>query len=105
MKKKVYTREQIKDSLMRDTNREMGICEKIRMAYDGVYEMPDGELKERITNDLIDALWMAKKIADRMTYLYETYKDSSGHRGINMVQYDKKHLHWLKNNRRKRVCV
>ncbi len=102
MRKNVYTREELKDSLVHETNREIGICEKLRMVYDLVYTLPDSELKENLTNELIDALGMAKRIADRLTYYFETYNDSSGNRGASLVQIDKQHLHWLYRNRKKR---
>jgi hypothetical protein len=82
--KKIYDRQELKNSLTRGANFELVICEQLRRVYDSVYELPDGELKEQITEKLIDAFITAKKIADRLTYYYETYHDKTGSEGDNL---------------------
>lgn len=82
--KKIYDRQEQRDSLIHGANWELVICEQLRRVYDSVYELPDGQLKEQITEKLIDAFIMAKKIADRLTYYYETYHDTTGNEGDNL---------------------
>lgn len=79
-----YNRYTLRNSLIRDANRELGICEQLRCVYDSVYELPNGELKKQITEKLVDAFIMAKKMGDRLTYLNETYHDTTGHKGENL---------------------
>ena len=87
-----YNREGVKESLMKEANRDLGICEQIRQVYDSVYKMPNGELKEEITEKLVDALIMAKKMGDRLTYYYKKTHDTSGHLGSKLTPVDKKAL-------------
>lgn len=77
-------------SLTRKTGAGLGICEQLRFTYDSVHELPDSELKEQITEQLVDALIMAKKMQDRLSYYYKTYKDTTGHAG--------KNINYLQNN-------
>lgn len=99
-----YDRNIIKNSLMRNANREIGICETIREVYDYVYNLPDSELKTNITEKLIDALTMAKKMGDRLTYYYKLTNDTTGNIGGNLKQIDKKEFHRTLRRRRKRIC-
>jgi len=92
MFKKVYTREEIQNSLMKEANREMGICEKLRTIYDVVYTLPESEQKTNITEQLVDALLMAKKMSDRFAYYVETYHDSTGHQGRHLKAVNQKAL-------------
>ena len=81
---KTYRRNEVKKSLMRSASRELGICEQLRIIYDSVYQLPENELKEKITEGLVDALMMAKKMGDRLTYYYIKTKDTSGHLGVEL---------------------
>lgn len=81
-----YNRQGVKDSLIREANRELNICEQLRCVYDSVHELPDGKLKEEITEKLVDALIMAKKMGDRLTYYSKTYRDTTGHGGKGLVK-------------------
>lgn len=94
-----YNRAGVKESLTREANRELGICEQIRQVYDSVYELPEGKLKEEITEKLVDALIMAKKMGDRLTYYHKKYNDTTGHDGKNIKQLDKKALLEMRRNR------
>jgi hypothetical protein len=82
--KQIQGREKERDSLIHGANRELTICEQLRRVYDSVYELPDGKLKEQITEKLLDAFITAKKIADRLLYYYETYHDKTGSEGDNL---------------------
>ena len=96
---KHYTREEIKFDLMHKANREMGICEKLRTIYDVVYTLPESEQKTNITEQLVDALLMAKKISDRFAYYVETYHDSTGHQGKHLKAVDQKVLLQMRKDR------
>ena len=101
--KKIYTREEIKESLTKGISKEMGICETIRYVYDLVYELPDGEAKTQMTEKLIDALWMAKKMGNRIEYYYRTYRDKSGSWGEHLVHQRNDDIRLLIKKRRSRV--
>lgn len=81
-------REEFRQSLTRGANREMGICEKMRFIYDSVYELPESPQKTVITEGLIDAMIMAKKMFDRFAYYVKTYNDSTGHQGKHLKAVD-----------------
>jgi hypothetical protein len=89
--KKIDDRQELRNSLIRGANRELVICEQLRRVYDSVYELPEGKLKEQITEKLVDAFVMAKKMGDRLTYYNETYHDTTGNQGDNLRKqlYDK----------------
>lgn len=67
------------------TNNKKHICETLRLIYDYVYELPDGKSKESMTELLIDAITMAKKMQDRLSYYQKTYKDNTGNKGDTIV--------------------
>jgi hypothetical protein len=94
-------RDEIRISLTTDANRELGICEQIRQVYDSVYKIEDDKLRKEITEKLVDALIMAKKMGDRLTYYYVKTHDTGGHMGENLVPID--HDAVLKM-RRTRIC-
>lgn len=67
-------------------NGYQGICETLRFIYDDVYELKDKELKKKLTEHLIDAMIMVKKMNLRLVYYRKTYKDTSGHSGKNLIR-------------------
>lgn len=67
------------------TNNKKHICETIRLIYDYVYELPDGDAKESMTELLIDAITMAKKMQDRLVYYQKTYHDDTGNKAVTIV--------------------
>jgi len=79
-------RAKARNSLIRQTNTVLGICEQLRFIYDSIYTMPDGELKDRITEQLVDAIIMAKKMDDRLNYYFHTYVDKTGHNASNLIR-------------------
>jgi hypothetical protein len=79
-----YNRDMAKKKLMYSANSHACICETLRTVYDEVYGLPEGETKERITELLVDAYVMGKKMADRLTYYRVTYKDGTGSEAINL---------------------
>ena len=84
-------RKKFRYSLMKKTNAILGICEQLRFIYDDVYQLPENEIKSRMTEKLIDALIMAKKMMDRIRYFSNTYKDKTGHNGKNLIQLQNNH--------------
>lgn len=78
-------RRYIYKELVIGTNRYYTICEALRMVYDLVDDLPDEELKKRITDRLIDVFMMGKKMTDRLRYYKDKYKDSTGHGGKNLI--------------------
>ena len=99
MDDKVYSREDFRQSLTRGANREMGICEKLRTIYDVVYTLPESEQKTNITELLVDALIMAKKIGDRFIYYVEKYHDATGHLGKHLKAVDQIALSKMRKER------
>jgi hypothetical protein len=77
-------RQAIKNSLIRESNRELTICEQLRRVYDSVDSIKNQKLKKEITEKLVDAFLMAKKMGERLTYYYEKYHDETGRQGENI---------------------
>jgi len=78
-------RKDFRYKLMKKTNAYLGICEQLRFIYDDIYQLPDGKIKERITEKLIDALIMGKHMSDRLVYYQKKYTDETGHKGKNLI--------------------
>jgi hypothetical protein len=78
------TRGAYRKSLVTGSNSVKGICETLRMVYDYVYELPNGENKEKMTELLVDAFGMAKKMQVRLKYYRTTYNDTTGHNASNL---------------------
>jgi hypothetical protein len=70
-------RKKIKKSLTQDANKYYDICESLRCTYDALYKEKYALVVER----LIDAMILAKKMANRLTYYKEVYKDKTGKSG------------------------
>ena len=86
-----------KQSLFYATNNKKHICETLRLTYDEIHKNKE---KAVINNDqdydlamshckmtelLIDAMEMAKKMQDRLAYYQKTYKDNTGNKAINII--------------------
>jgi len=76
------TREVARKSLLYGTNNKKHICETIRMICDEIYDVPNNE---KIMELLIDAMEMAKKMQDRLSYYQKAYKDNTGNKADNIV--------------------
>jgi hypothetical protein len=87
-------RTQYRNSLMYSTNYILGICEHIRFIYDSVCELPNTPenipIKEKLTEQLVDALIMGKKMGGRLVFYKKAYGDPTGHSGT--------HINRLGNN-------
>src|SRR3990167_9961838 len=89
------SREMAKRSLFFETNNKKQICETLRLIYDEIEKLKDnsnfvdplGEMEkiEKITEFLIDAMEMAKKMQYRLSYYQKTYKDNTGNKAINII--------------------
>jgi hypothetical protein len=74
-----------KKTLIYGTNRFKCICETLRLIYDEIYDMEEGEKKEKITDLLVDAMVMGKKMHQRLEYYKTTYpQDTTGHNAKNL---------------------
>ena len=72
-------RAKTRESLVRSTGALLGICEQLRFIYDTVEEAGlEPALKERLTDQLVDAMVMAKKMQARLIYYRKTYDDKTG---------------------------
>jgi hypothetical protein len=79
-------RQEAYKTLIYNTNTILGICETLRCIYDLVADMQVDEIrKDMITERLIDAIIMAKKMDARLMYYKNKYHDETGHNGINIV--------------------
>ena len=57
---------------------KMTICETLRRIYDLIENIPDKELKEKITDKLITAITMTRKMSNRLIYYRNKYNDTTG---------------------------
>lgn len=69
-------------SLITGTNNKKHICETLRLVYDEIHNLPDNE---QITELLIDAMVMAKKMQNRLSYYQKKYKDNTGNKAIDII--------------------
>ena len=89
-----------RQSLMSSTNQIKGICEVLRFIYDEVYKLEDGEIKERMTDLLVEAMLMAKKMHARLLYYKTTYNDTTGHVAKNLeILHGQRAIRRMRKNR------
>lgn len=79
------TRRLARKSLMLEANNKKHICETLRMIYDEVYELPDSDSKTTMTELLIDAITMAKKMQNRLYYYQKEYSDNTGNKADHII--------------------
>jgi len=91
IEKDPVARNKSRRSLMYQTNAILGICEQLRFIYDDVYTLPEGDVKYRMTERLVDAISMAKRMMDRLNYLTKKYQDTTGHKGKNLIVLQNNH--------------
>ena len=90
----------LRGGLTTGASKRLTICEQLRFIYDTVYQMEDGELKDDLTEKLIDALAMGKKMNSRLRILTRRYVDPNGHHGQSLLVLN--HNRTRKNMRRDR---
>ena len=79
-------RDMLLGSVTSQAGKRLTICEQIRFIYDSVAQMEDGELKDDITEKLIDAIAMGKKMNSRLRILTRKYVDPNGHHGQSLIK-------------------
>lgn len=78
----VKERHYAKKSLITGTNNKKHICETLRLIYDEIHGLEGSEV---ITELLVDAMVMAKKMQNRLSYYQKTYKDNTGNKAIDII--------------------
>lgn len=68
------TRRVVLESIAYEASNYLTICEQIRFAYDTVLQIEDEVIKQDLTEKLIDAFLMGKKMNSRL----EKYKRETG---------------------------
>lgn len=94
------TRKVVRESLTTDAGEFLTICEQLRFVYDLVHEIKDEQLKEEITERLVDAFLMGKKMNSRLARYKRETGDPTGSRGSNLIKL--KHTDERKQLRRSR---
>ena len=85
------TRAKARKDLIQGTNNKRNICETLRLVYDEIYEIEvDGqedifESLKKVEDLLIDAMVMAKKMQNRLSYYQKKYKDNTGNKASSIV--------------------
>ena len=74
-------RKEARRSLIQGVNNKKHICETLRMIYDEV----EGTSNNKVVELLVDAMLMAKKMQDRLSYYQKTYKDNTGNKASNII--------------------
>lgn len=69
-------------SLINSTNNKKHICETLRLIYDEIHDLPDNE---KITELMVDAMVMAKKMQNRLSYYQKAYNDNTGNKAIDII--------------------
>lgn len=94
------TREFHLNTLKSQAHYLLTLCEQLRFVYDDVAQLPDGELKESMTEKLIDAIIMAKKMNNRLVDYKKTVGKYSGAHGAHLIHLtDTKARKRLRNER------
>jgi hypothetical protein len=70
-----------RNNVKRMINRHYVLCEAIRLVYDDVYLLPDGKMKDRLSERLVDMMIMSKNMSDRLHYYQAKYQDKTGKGG------------------------
>ena len=73
------------ESLTKDASSRLTICEQLRFVYDTVYLLPDGEIRQDLTNKLVVAFGMGKKMNSRLAHYKRKYEDESGRTGKSLL--------------------
>lgn len=74
------------ESLTTCASRQLTICEQFRFIYDTVAQIKDEDIKKDLTEKIIDAFHMAKKMNSRLAHYKRKYIDKTGHRGKSLIR-------------------
>lgn len=80
------TRKIVRESLTTDAGEFLTICEQLRFIYDLVHGIEDETLREEITERLVDAFQMGKKMNSRLARYKRETGDPTGSRGSNLIK-------------------
>lgn len=94
------TRRVVRDSLTKEAGRHLTICEQLRFIYDIVHELPDPILKEELTERLVDAFNMGKKMNSRLAHYKRLYSDKTGSEGSNLIKLEHTEVRRMLRNER-----
>jgi hypothetical protein len=98
--KNFKTREFHLNTLKSQAHYLLTLCEQLRFVYDDVAQLPDGELKDSMTEKLVDALIMAKRMNGRLVDYKKTVGKYSGAHGAHLIHLtDTKKRKRLRNER------
>lgn len=79
---------ELKDLISAHASRHLTICEQLRFVYDDVVQLPEGEIKDSLTEKLIDAINMAKKMNDRLVVYKKKEAKDSGSGGAHLIDLE-----------------
>ena len=83
------TRQALWGSLTSEASRFLTICEQLRFIYDDVYQLPESKLKDDISEKLIEALNMGKKMNSRLHHYKRLHDDRTGSGGSHLLRLRK----------------
>lgn len=87
-------REIILHAISKDASSRLTICEQIRFIYDTVLKIEDEAIKQDLTDKLIIAFNMGKKMNSRLAHYKRAYTDQGGRTGRNLL--------WLKQTKERK---
>ena len=92
-------KEALKTALTTGASEYLTICEQLRFIYDDVHNLPYEE-KQNLTEKLITAINMAKKMNARLAHYKRVIGDNTGSAGANLLKLEQtKERAILRNSR------
>lgn len=80
------TRRVVRESLTTDAGDYLTVCEQLRFVYDAVHEIDNEDLREEITERLVDAFHMGKKMNARLAKYKRETGAQTGSAGSNLIK-------------------
>lgn len=81
-------REAIRESLTKEASTYLTICEQLRFVYDTVEQIEDENIKRDLTEKLIDAFNMGKKMNSRLQRYKRETGSITGSAGSHLIPLD-----------------
>ena len=81
------TRQILFHSLTTCASRTLGICELMRFMYDTICQIEDKEIRDDLTEKLVDAFYMAKKMNSRLAH-YKRGGSTPGSGGKGLIKLE-----------------
>jgi ABC-type Na+ transport system ATPase subunit NatA len=88
LEKDPIDKEIVFQSLSFEVSKRLTLCEELRFIFDAVNQIQDLEIKQTITEQLIDAMIMAKKMDSRLGEYRKAEQRKPGHRGRNLLKLE-----------------